>query len=53
MVLRVVKKRKRKRSGAADSSSSEIIGDYTAEIIGTIPKTLRFRSKNYAFSSII
>ncbi|KAF8528978.1 RNA polymerase III transcription factor IIIC subunit-domain-containing protein [Hysterangium stoloniferum] len=43
MVLKVVK-RKRKRLDAAESSSAEIIGEYTADIVGTISKTLRFRS---------
>ncbi|KAK7696618.1 hypothetical protein QCA50_001276 [Cerrena zonata] len=42
LVLKVVKRKRKRREGS--SQEGEPAGEYTAEIVGTIPKTGRFRS---------
>jgi general transcription factor 3C polypeptide 5 (transcription factor C subunit 1) len=44
IVLKVVKRRRRKLN-----DGDELIGEYTAEAVGVVPKTVRFRSE-YDFS---
>jgi general transcription factor 3C polypeptide 5 (transcription factor C subunit 1) len=43
LLLRVVKKKRRVLGSTG--SSFETVGEYTAQIVGIIPKTLRFRSE--------
>jgi general transcription factor 3C polypeptide 5 (transcription factor C subunit 1) len=46
ILLKVVKrKRKRSNVGPHDGSVDDAIGEYTAEVVGVIPKTVRFRSE--------
>jgi general transcription factor 3C polypeptide 5 (transcription factor C subunit 1) len=40
IVLKVVKRRRRKLN-----DGDELIGEYTAEAVGVVPKTVRFRSE--------
>ncbi|KAI0079703.1 hypothetical protein K474DRAFT_1705387 [Panus rudis PR-1116 ss-1] len=42
LLLKVVKRKRRKKDG--EISHDGIVGDYTAEVVGTIPRTGRFRS---------
>lgn len=42
ILLKIVKKRRRK---ASDDTADGAIGEYTAEAVGIIPKTARFRSE--------
>ncbi|TFK76103.1 hypothetical protein BDN72DRAFT_366699 [Pluteus cervinus] len=42
LLLKVVKRKRRKKSATGDPG--EIVAEYTAEIVGTVPRTVRFRS---------
>jgi general transcription factor 3C polypeptide 5 (transcription factor C subunit 1) len=44
IVLKVVKRKRKPKEGAP---SGESLGEYTAEALGVVHKTLRFRSKSY------
>lgn len=47
LVLKVVTRRKRKRDEDMDIDSDgaeRVVSEYTAKVVGTIPKTVRFRS---------
>ena|ERR1700722_1206945 len=43
ILLKIVKRRRRRQDG--DPDAPDHLGEYTAEAIGTIPKTIRFRSE--------
>lgn len=45
LLLKVVKRRRKRRKGEQSPDEGDIIGEYTAEIMGSIPKTVRFRSE--------
>jgi general transcription factor 3C polypeptide 5 (transcription factor C subunit 1) len=48
LLLRVVRRRRKPRAADgvdAGSGASEPLGEYTAEVVGAIPKTVRFRSE--------
>lgn len=44
ILLKVVKRKRRKLGGRDDTEA--ILGDYTTEAVGVIPKTVRFRSED-------
>jgi hypothetical protein len=47
LLLKVVKRRRKRREGeeATGANTDEIVGEYTAEVVGVVPKTVRFRSE--------
>jgi general transcription factor 3C polypeptide 5 (transcription factor C subunit 1) len=45
ILLKVVKRKRRRQDG--DSGPSEDLGEYTAEAVGVIPKTIRFRGEHF------
>jgi general transcription factor 3C polypeptide 5 (transcription factor C subunit 1) len=48
ILLKVVKRRKKRLDGNG-AVEDETIGEYTAEAVGVIPKTVRFRSASVGF----
>lgn len=45
LLLKVVKRKRRRLNAPQDSVSDKVEKEFTAEVVGDIPKTLRFRSK--------
>ena len=45
LLLKVVKRKRRRLNAPQDAISDKVEGEFTAEVVGNIPKTLRFRSK--------
>jgi hypothetical protein len=50
LLLKVIKRRRKRRpvEGAAEETTTDVegaVGEYTAEVVGSIPKTVRFRSE--------
>lgn len=48
LLLKVVRRKRKQGPSTASSEDSESLGQFTTEVMGMIPKTIRFRSKNWS-----